>query len=69
MGYQVSRCCGADYEEQGNEDRFNFYVCTSCNEEFDEPIMNYDYNGLAKMDREEMENDEYRIKMSRIPFG
>jgi len=31
--------------------------------------MNYDYNSLAKMDRDEMIDDEYRNKMASIPFG
>ena len=66
MGYQVSSCCGADYDECGDEDRFNFNVC---GQEFDDPIMNYDYSSLEKMDRDEMRDDEYRNKMASIPFG
>ena len=69
MGYQVSSCCGADYDECGDEDRFNFNVCVSCGQEFDDPIMNYDYSSLEKMDRDEMRDDEYRNKMASVPFG
>ena len=46
MAYQVSSCCGADYEERGDYDRFNFYVCCKCEEEFEEPIMDYDYRNF-----------------------
>jgi len=66
MGYQVSRCCGADYDERGDEDRFNFYVCVYCNEEFDDPIMNYDYNDMAKSERKDSHNED---KSFVIPFG
>jgi hypothetical protein len=69
MAYQVSSCCGADYEERGDYDRFNFYVCCSCEEEFEEPIMDYDYRNFMIDDRKEAEADEYRAKMASIPFG
>tara|TARA_R110000824_G_scaffold10344_1_gene45799 strand:- start:147 stop:356 length:210 start_codon:yes stop_codon:yes gene_type:complete len=69
MAYQVSSCCGTDYEERGDYDRFNFYVCCKCNEEFEEPMNDYDYRDLEKMDRDEMEADEYRGKIANIPFG
>ena len=61
MGYQVSRCCGADYDECGDEDRFNFYVCVSCSQEFDNTIMNYDYNDIMKSERKEIENEDRRL--------
>ena len=45
------------------------FVVNACNQEFDDPIMNYDYSSLEKMDRDEMRDDEYRNKMASIPFG
>lgn len=69
MAYQVSSCCGTDYEEREDFDRFCFYVCCKCNEEFDEPIMDYDYRNFMIDDRKEAEADEYRTKMANIPFG
>mgnify|MGYP003627657224 FL=1 len=66
MGYQVSRCCGTDYDECGDEDRFNFYVCVSCNQEFDDPIMDYDYKDMAKSERKESHKED---RPFIIPFG
>ena len=66
MAYQVSRCCGTDYDECGDEDRFNFYVCVSCNQEFDDPIMDYDYRDMAKSERKESHNED---RPFIIPFG
>tara|TARA_R100001463_G_scaffold56773_2_gene108916 strand:- start:5472 stop:5669 length:198 start_codon:yes stop_codon:yes gene_type:complete len=65
MAYQVSSCCGKDYEERGDYERFNFYVCCGCNKEFDEPIMDYDYNNFMIDDRREMEADEYRGRKNK----
>ena len=61
MSYQVSSCCGKDYDECGDEDRFNFYVCVSCSQEFDNTIMNYDYNDIMKSERKEIENEDRRL--------
>jgi hypothetical protein len=69
MSEFVSSCCGTGYQEQEDEERFNFYVCDSCNREFDEPMNDYDYDDLKKDERDEMEEDEYRTKMARVPFG
>jgi|TARA_R110000803_G_scaffold78943_1_gene144289 hypothetical protein len=69
MSKYVSSCCGKDFQDLEDEDRFQFYKCDYCCEEFDEPMNDYDYDDLKKDEREEMEADEYRTKMAKIPFG
>jgi len=58
MANQVSSCCGRDYQEQEDEDRFNFYVCDSCNREFDNTIMDYDWEDLMREERLEENANE-----------
>ena len=66
MSKYVSSCCGSDFQDLEDEDRFQFYKCDYCCEEFDEPIMDYDYKDMAKSERKESHKED---RPFIIPFG
>ena len=62
MAYLVSPCCGYDYSDYMDKEGHDVYKCDNnkCNEAFDEPIEDYEYDARMLEDRAEMEADERR---------
>ena len=57
----VSPCCGSDYTDTFDEDRFEIYTCDYCSEEFDEPVEDYEYMSRIQDERAEDRMDEERL--------
>lgn len=57
----VSPCCGSDYTDTFDEDRFEIYTCDCCKEEFDEPIVDYEYRARIEDDRADERMDDERL--------
>ena len=56
----VSYCCGSEYEEI-EEDGIVQYKCYKCNDWFDEPEEEWEYNERQREDWLEMQYDEDRL--------
>ena len=71
MGYLVSPCCGAEYSDFQDEEGNDVYKCNSknCNESFDEPLDEYEYNEQMREAKAEMEADERRDMSRGLPWG
>ena len=60
----VSPCCGCDYEEVHTAEDL-IYICLRCDEEFDEPEPEYEYEERMRENWEEMKADEERLERKR----
>tara|TARA_R100000995_G_C3475962_1_gene120963 strand:+ start:1007 stop:1234 length:228 start_codon:yes stop_codon:yes gene_type:complete len=59
----VSPCCGSDnWEETQDEEGYTIYKCFKCNETFDEPESEYEYDERMKEMWAEMRADEERLE-------
>tara|TARA_R110002020_G_scaffold6077_1_gene25411 strand:- start:2080 stop:2304 length:225 start_codon:yes stop_codon:yes gene_type:complete len=56
----VSYCCGSEYEED-TEDGIVQYKCYKCNDWFDEPEEEWEYNERQRENWLEMQADEDRL--------
>jgi|TARA_R100000995_G_scaffold83352_1_gene59047 hypothetical protein len=52
----LSPCCGCTYTETDES-----YECDSCKEEFDEPIVDYEYRARIEDDRAEAMMEDRRL--------
>jgi len=58
----VSPCCGdPEYSETCNDDGYDMYVCSICEESFDEPIADYEYEERMREHYADMMMDERRL--------
>ena len=56
----VSPCCGSEYEETVSE-AYCCYKCYSCQDIFDEPIEQYEYDEIQKEHWADVQMDEDRL--------
>ena len=59
----VSPCCGENYSDKIDEEGYEVYVCDNpkCNEEFLEPIENYEFAARMREAYLEDKMDEARL--------
>ena len=60
MAELVSPCCGAEYSDHIDPDLNEHYQCNHCEEYFNDPIENYEYNEQKKESIAEDRMDEKR---------
>tara|TARA_R110002012_G_scaffold37957_2_gene106092 strand:+ start:789 stop:986 length:198 start_codon:yes stop_codon:yes gene_type:complete len=63
MAYLVSPCCGAEYSDTTDEERYNIYICDNpkCKEEFSEPLEDYEFEEKMKEAYLEDKMEERRL--------
>lgn len=63
MAELVSPCCGGDYSDHVDDEGYSIYICDNhkCEEEFSEPIEDYEYRQRRLDDIAENRMDEERL--------
>ena len=58
----VSPCCGDPEYSEEDDDGYTMYVCSICDQSFDEPIPDYEYEENMREHWAEMRMDEERLE-------
>ena len=63
MAYLVSPCCGHDYSDTLDDEGYEVYICDNpkCNQEFSEPIEDYEFAARMREAYLEDKMDEERL--------
>ena len=61
MAELVSPCCGAEYSDHTDPDLNEYYQCNHCQEHFDEPEVDYEYNDRVRESILEDRMDEEKL--------
>ena len=63
MAYLVSPCCGENYSDTIDEEGYEVYICDNpkCNQEFSEPIEDYEFTSRMREAYLEDKMDEKRL--------
>ena len=60
MAYLVSPCCGAEYSDHCDDDVNEYYQCEECDEYFQEPLEDYEFENQMREIVAEDRMDELR---------
>ena len=65
MTYMVSPCCGRNYSESLDSEGYDIYICDNprCNQEFSEPIEDYEYEARIREAYLEDRMDERKLNL------